>query len=278
MNSFFQNVFNFRKNVNIKKINDIIENYLRAILLSKGKKNCSSMAQEVDLKHDKLYKFLENASVTYPLLQKILFAIVLLVSRMFKGDLLIDDTSAPKPYAKKIENLGYERNGSLKLVVKSLTYVVAVWSNGVISIPFACLPWVRKKECKGVYKKKSELAIEIITKIVQEKIKFNFLLMDGAYSGNNTLSFLESIDIKYILRIPKSRTIQANGIIGQLQNHPNLKLNKNKRYKTIAAISYGTLRYFTVHKRKKAKTSKSNEKYETVYYVSNVELNPEEYI
>ena len=191
-------------------------------------------------------------------------------------ELVIDFTQQKKPYAYNIEQLCYDHNGCSNRVEKGLSIgVCAIISKNKL-IPIDFKNWIQKKICElaGIaYVKKNDLAKEII-KSLPTKIKYRYLLLDGAFATRDFLTFLIELDQKFIMRIASNRVIKTlDGVEAQLKEHSALKLKFNEKFKTVEGFYKGIRCFFTAHKRK----GKNGES-EIVFIVSNVEMAAKEYV
>jgi len=253
----------------VQKLKSIITNYAFSIILTKGSKNCSSMAEETGSSSKKLYKFHKEASSNFSIIKDHLIKKVAKHARNSKKKvLIIDPSNITKRFAKKIDRLAYDFNVIEKQVTKCLSFVAAAWTNGKITIPLDFLFWQNKKKVSPEnYKKKSELAIDLILQL-RGLIKFDYIALDGAFASLFMIDFFTRNNLDFVMRMPKNRVIVTrNGTKAQLKNHPALKLIRNERYKTISACYKGNWCYFTAHKRKTKKGSA-----EVVFIISSMNI------
>ncbi len=66
-------------------------NYIKALLLVKGKKNCKSMGREIQGSYDKLYNFLTKALLCLPHLKNLNLTIANFLAKRSKISFLIVD-------------------------------------------------------------------------------------------------------------------------------------------------------------------------------------------
>ena len=179
-----------------------------------------------------------------------------------------------KPHSKLLAGVWYIYDVIFHRTKKGFKAVVAVWSNGDVTIPIK-IEWLFSKEFVGDgYKNKTQIAINLILFCLRNNIKFSYALFDAHYSTIEMLKFLQKMKIKFIAKIPCNRKVKTkNGTFEILKNHPFLKLFRNKRSKKIRAIYYGMELYFSAHKRKNKKGE-----YCYVYIVSNIDLCPKAYL
>jgi hypothetical protein len=118
-----QRVKNFLKN-----INPLIRNYVIALIISKGRKNCASMSHSTGIPDTYLYNFLSHASDCIEDINKELVQIGKNKQTQDKSKraFAVDPSHIIKPYAKHIEKLCYDRTGTTKRTEKCLVPIFDV--------------------------------------------------------------------------------------------------------------------------------------------------------
>ena len=253
-----------------------VRTYVISLLFSVGRKNCSSMSSELGFSYNEIYRYFD----VFESQRKGIEAFLTYMVRCYateenQGVFITDCSQLIKRHAKKLENVCYDFNTSMKLVLKGMSCVTAAWTNGKVLIPLDFDFWIRKKELKDVskYKKKTSIAQDLMLKW-NKKIPFKYAALDGDYGNEYFLSFLHEYNLKYSARMPKDRIVTINGVTEKLKNHPFFKLVKNERYKTAKGTYKGIPAFFTCQKRKGVNGTK-----EIVFVVSNLEnLTPKEHI
>jgi len=250
------------------KIVELIKKYVLALLLTEGRKTCTTMSRTTKIPYATLYGFVRKADDTIPIMRNILLeeARQLLSNDKFT-DLVIDFSQQVKNYAQKIEKLGYDHNGCSNRTEKGLSIGVAALSGTNKCVPFDLEFWVQKKYAEGAYIKKTDLAIKMLEAAVQAGITYRYALLDGAFACLAVILTLERLKQQYFMRIPSNRVIEINGIKAKIKDQPQLKLLRNLRAKTVEAKYKGVPCFITAEKRKKRDGS-----YEIVYIISNVNL------
>lgn len=251
-----------------KKILSSFKIYILSLLLTITKKNCASMSRSTGFSYSSISNSLDCFISNKKAIQKYLISLIHLYSTKENPGVLISDSSQlMKPYARKIEGLGYDYNGCMKAVFRGITNTTLAWSNGKITIPIEFDFWISKKSIKkpNRYRKKTEIAKDQIFKW-KNKIPFKYVLLDGEYGNEEFIRFLKKNDILYSIRMACNRNVCINGIKAQLRNHITLKLVRNQKYKMAFGYYKGIPANFIAHKRKGKKGSK-----QIIFIVSNIE-------
>jgi SRSO17 transposase len=267
-----------QKNIKIIASNffNSTKKYVLCLLLSTGKKNCTSMALSLGVKYGSIREYFHDFKYQKEELKNFFIAIVNLYStKENPGIIIADSTQIAKLYGKKLEKLGYDFNNSLKSTVKGISAVTIVWTNGEIAIPLNFDYWIREKDLKDkeLYKKKTAITKELILEY-KHKIPFDYIALDGEYGTEDFLLFLGNNYLKYIMRIQKNRKVMINGILLKLKDHSMFQLKRNTRYVRAKGSYKGIYTNFISHKRK----GKNNSK-QIVFIASNIDgLTPKEYV
>lgn len=253
----------------LEVISKALIKYVFAITLSTKRKNCSAMSREIGIPKKHLYEvYRENAANT----EQIKSSLINKVKKYNKQKnlpsvLMIDAVIIRKWFAKEMESLAYDYDGVVGKSKQCLEPVVAAWTNTKITIPLDFTFWVNE-EAATIYKKKRELAEELILKL-KKSIDFDYVAMDGAFASEPMLRFCKKHLVNFCMRIARNRKIiSMDGTEAQLQNHPKLKFERNERYKTIKATYKGIECFFTAHKR----YSNSGKSWNIVYIVSSLNI------
>jgi hypothetical protein len=267
----FQRVINL-----LEKVNPLIRRYVVCLIVSDGRKNCANMARSVGLSPKPLYRYLANAESTSKETRKMLLqhAKQTRIDKITRA-LIVDPTNFNKRYAKKIDNLCYDKDGCTKHVEYGLTPVYAAIADKNVKIPLCLDFWVQQKITgKKKYRSKARITIELISSLVKDGLEFDFVSLDGAFAAPDMFSYFKENSLKFIMRIPRNRCItKKDGSRIQLKNCPELKLLRNEREKTIQATLHGDTYFFTAQKRKC-----KNAGWEVVFLVSNMDLKAKEQV
>ena len=125
-----------------KKVNQFISSstkkYIAALLISRGRKNCFSMSYELGIPYSSIYRFLDPKCFNEKAFKNYLISMVHIHATKENPGVLVSDCSQIiKLFSKKLSCIGYDRNGSIKLVVKGISCVTLAWTNGKIIIPLS---------------------------------------------------------------------------------------------------------------------------------------------
>jgi hypothetical protein len=193
-------------------------------------------------------------------------------SKNNEGWLILDDTFLSKIFSKLLEGVCILFNNSMSRPERGLCIVVLAWSNGKVTIPIA-FDWYFPKEITGDwYQQKSKIAEKLISEYCK-KVPYKYFLADAHYATKNLIPFMCRKNIKFVMKIPRSRKVKTKKFNIQLKLNPALKLLRNQRSAKIFAEYANCDLYFSVQKRKD-----KNGEYSTVFLVSNMNLKAKEYL
>ena len=252
----------------IKKLDSSVKKYLinysLGLILTQGKKFCTKIAQTLGLSHDSIYRFLSQTNLLVGLFPKLQVNVANYCSKENPGWLIIDDTTISKLFSKVLEGVAWMYNSSLGRSNKGLCLVVIAWSNDLVTIPLGFKWYFRKNIAQDQYKKKIELAQELIEEFYT-KVSFEYFLADGLYSSKAMYHFLCAKGIKFEMRIASNRKVVYRGINEQIKKHKFIRLRRNERSRTLSVKINGLNLYLTIQKR----INRNNE-YDIVYQISNI--------
>lgn len=260
-----QRVINLLENVNL-----VIRTYVVCLILSGGRKNCADMARSVGISPKPLYAYLSNATAHSNEIENILFAYANETRiKGIKRTLVLDPTAIIKRYASSIENLCHDRDGCTRHVERCLVPIYASIVDENVKIPLCLDFWVQQKVTgKKRYKSKVKITQALIAYLKRKGLEFDFVSLDGAFPTPDMFVFFKKNNLKFIMRIPRSRCITTqDGKRMQLKHCPGLKLKRNAREKTMQAELQGDMYFFTAHKRQCKGGG-----WEVVFLVSNMDL------
>ena len=128
------------------------------------------------------------------------------------GDLIIDDSACPKPYALHTEGAVQQYAGIAKGVIRCNTFVAAVWAGQSHYFPVQIATY-RPEKCFPLgkddpnFRSKIQLAQELITYTIQQGIPFRDVLFDSWYLGKGFLRFLHEKNLTWISEPKSSHTV-----------------------------------------------------------------------
>lgn len=226
--------------------------YVAGLLSSAQRKTCLSMAKKLGVSSSKLQRILgDKNNISSMTSMLISLANRMIQERKCEGYLIIDDTTHGKPYAKNIPGLAKIYCSSLRQYLTGFKGVWIVWTDGIIAIPLAMLPWYGKDAFgRGPgYQKKAELARKIIIGII-DRIDCCEVLADAFYCSQEMIDFFEQFNLHFCMRIPSNRKIS------RVRDQKGMKLNLNKsfrpkrnsRTKTTAGYINGKRIFITAYK------------------------------
>jgi len=245
-----------------------IKNYVLGLFICVGKKNCNTISTAMGVSYYSVYRsFWHFKRRKKEILNYFINLVHLHATKENPGILVVDSTQIKKMYSKKSDLICYDRNGSMKTVLKGISCVVAAWTNGRIVIPLLFDFWVREKDITDdrKYRKKTEISKELILEL-KDKIPFAYAALDGDYGNEEFLLFLYTCRLKFSVRMPSNRKVVIGVIEENLKKHPALRLVRNERYKKVQGFYKGTPVIIVAHKRKG-----KNDKKQVVFIVSNIQ-------
>ena len=258
----------------ILKVPKKISLHVFLLIMSKERKNYASMARENNIPYRQVYIEKEDAeNYTKECMQYLQELIKSKATKDKPGHLIIDFTLLEKHFAQKIPSITYDYDGTKKRVAKGFSAGFVFWSNDEMTIPFDYALWLRKKDLGELYKKKTEIAQDLILLTQKNEIPIHEVRLDGAFASVDMIKFLIQKEIHFTMRIPANRVIETKTEKNQLAKHSELQMQRNEKFKTIQASYKGFTLYFTAQKR-----NACNNKKEIVFIVSDIKRTPKEHV
>lgn len=218
--------------------------YPVALLLSTSpRKSCESMAVIAKVSGDKLCRILKEKTVTT-------YDLINLAKKVLLGKtyLVIDDTIIEKIYSKIIEGACDNYDSSDGITYRSLCSITAVLTDGKTVIPIDQELWLSAEFAKNEYKKKWEIAHEIIARIRAE-IPIHMLIADGLYATENMLKKCLSLGIFFEMRFHSNRVLEYKGNKVAIRGIKDLELKGRRSARTKLGIWKEMILHFTSVKR-----------------------------
>lgn len=254
MHSPCPKLFDLEFQVN-RKTQRALTRYLGGLVLYPGKKNCSAIARASNSNHDSVYDFFEFNIEEKVILQSFLNAAFSSLP-LDKGVwyINIDETMIEKVFSKMIEGVAYNWSSTHSNTIKGFSVVVAVITNGKITIPITFKTWYSSKDFPDRHKTRIELAQDIMLEIHRKADGIMFL-MDGAFSSEGMLSFCQKHKIMYCMRFHSNKKVIINGNEDQLRKHDGIKMSSRKKGRLVEGY-YKGLKVFIVAFKRKEKSGK----------------------
>ncbi len=148
--------------------------YIAGLLLLDRRQNGTRMASWLPLRyHDAINRLLRTHQIFSRSLMKMVIA---WAKRVGKGHLSLDDVVVEKPFSKLCNWMGWTYSTTHQRKVFDFHVVVLMFCCGCWRIPVAYRLWRPKAKCRPKnYRKKSQLAWEMIVEVVTEGLKLTIL-------------------------------------------------------------------------------------------------------
>lgn len=235
--------------------------YFHGLLFTLGKKNCSNLAKEMNVSHDKMNRLLKHSAHQIKSTNWFASEVLKLVPKE-TSYILFDDTFLSKIYSKQTEGVDLSFDGSTGKPSMGLTMITVIYIRDMIKNAIDAAPYVTKTMAEASYKSKTEISIEILKRLVNE-ISIGMFLADAHYATIPMLRFLNEIKLPFLMKFPKTRVVTIHGEKGQLTKI--FRLRKNAHFQCVKGTYDATDCYFYAFK-----TSCGN----TKYLISNQKMEP----
>lgn len=127
-----------------------------------------------------------------------------LVNRQ-QGVLILDDTTLDKLYSRKIELVGYHWSGKHHRVVKGISLVNLVWSDGDRTIPCDYRIYDSSKNLT-----KNDHFLALLEVAAQRGFQPRCVLFDGWYSSLDNLKRIRDLGWRWLTRFKKNRQVNRD--------------------------------------------------------------------
>jgi hypothetical protein len=164
------------------------------------------------------------------------------------------------------------RDGATGQIASGLSAVVLGWSDCEGFIPLDHEFWFPKELIQDGYLTKHHIAQKLILRY-KDVVKTHGIVMDGLYSQVNMINFLNDHGISFEMKMHANRVIEFQGLKRQVQHHPQLRLIRNNRGKTIQVLWQHITLFVTVEKMKNRNGSVAYR-----YLMSNQDWPPRQHI
>jgi hypothetical protein len=258
----------------IFKVSKKISLHVALMIMSSERKNYTAIARSTGVKYHKAY--VKKYDIEEYIEESVKFLHLIIKNRASQAKkcfLILDFTLLRKQFSKHIPFVTYDHDGVEKRVNKGFSAAFSCWSDGKVTIPFDFSLWLRKKDAGELYIKKNDVVKKLIKLAQQYEIPFDEVRLDGAFATEDMIKFFVEECIHFTMRMPKNRVVKSSDEEYQLMNHPQLKMMRNQKFKTISASYKGIPLYFTAQKR-----NGNNDKKEIVFIVSDVQRSAKEHV
>ena len=194
--------------------------YLSGILLEHRRLSIQSIAAKLPLAdYGRLQYFVSESKWSTEELNETRLAYIKgkrLLAATSEGDLIIDDSACPKPYALHTEAAVPQYAGIAKGVIRCHTFVAAVWAGPDHYFPVQIATY-RPESCfpQGKddpnFRSKIQIAQELVTYTIDHDIPFRDVIFDSWYLGKGFLQFLREKDLTWITEAKGSHKVCYRG-------------------------------------------------------------------
>ena len=133
-----------------------------------------------------------------------------------EGDLIIDDSACPKPYARHTEGAEIQYAGINGDTIRCNTFVAAVWAGVSHYFPVQIATY-KPERCFSLgkddpaFRSKIQLAQELIDYTIRQGIPFRDVIFDSWYLAQDLLRFLHKQDRTWISEAKATITVSYRG-------------------------------------------------------------------
>ena len=216
------------------------------------------MARSSGQSHDTITRMLNGSTNSIASANQLLEGLAESAIDKKKALFVFDDTLLAKIFAKHIEGLDKGFDGSTGQPSLGIRFVTGMVCDDLHSMPMSARQHVNKALAGINYKTKVALAIELIEQFLPY-IFPQIVLMDAHYFSKEMVEYLMNKKLKFLMKIPKNRTVVIKGKVAILKDV--FKLYKNQKYATQAGIYDGHAVFFHAVKCDKTKR--------VLYYIGN---------
>ncbi|MDQ3633144.1 MAG: transposase [Acidobacteriota bacterium] len=183
----------------MKQMLDIYSDYLLASFSQTSATGLSRLMNG-EISHDQVTRFLSSEMKT----SKDLWQLVKPYQRKIQsetGVLIIDDSIEEKPYTDENDIICWHWDHSKGRNVKGINFISSMYQNGGVSLPvnFRLVEKTEKyidkktrKEKRRSAVSKNELAREMISQVIKNKVEFQFILFDVWFGSKENLVFIKT--------------------------------------------------------------------------------------
>jgi hypothetical protein len=230
--------------------------YITGLLLLDRRQNGTRIADWLPVRaHDAINRLLRTHTIsTRGLMETV---INWAKSLSITGYLAMDDVVVEKPFSRCVPWVGWTYSTSQKRKVRGMHIVVLLWCAGCWRIPVAFRLWRPKTCCRAKnYRKKTQLAWDMISEVYQKGLGITYITGDTLYSGGWLVKKINRLGLTWVgVLHPRTTVIYCNRRWSAASLGESLKLKWRKhlqlRARSIVAYlpKYGTLRLVVTRNR-----------------------------
>jgi hypothetical protein len=171
--------------------------YITGLLLLDRRQNGTRIADWLPARaHDAINRLLRTHSISTRALMK---AIRHWAKHLGSGYLAIDDVVVAKPFCWLNPWIGWTYCTSERRKVRGFHVVVLLWCTGAWRIPVAFRLWRPKKNCHPKrYRKKAELAWEMIVEVLPDGLEIEYIAGDTFYTASWLTKKINRLGLKWV--------------------------------------------------------------------------------
>lgn len=171
--------------------------YVVGLLLLDRRQNGTRIADWLPARaHDALNRLVCKHAVSTRALMKVIIA---WGKDLGIGYLAIDDVVVDKPFTKHNPWVGWTYSTTQKRQVLGFHVVVLLWCVGCWRIPVAFRLWRPKKSCRSKnYRKKTQLAWEMVVEVYQQGLDIAYVSFDARYTAGWLTKKIDRLGLKWV--------------------------------------------------------------------------------
>jgi Transposase DDE domain len=223
-----------------------IQKYSVALVTSLGSsKNSSAVAREIGVDQSTASRFLQIVGFDETEFKP-------MIARLFGNkslNFVVDDSVISRRYAKDTEGTSSMVDQSTKTFTNGCKIVVGGLTDGKFFLPICFEQWIAQFILGDAYRKTTDIAKSLISKLLDLTINVKCFVMDGLYFSEEFIQWLHNKNLKFVIKAKTTTSVLYKGEKIQLKNCKDLRLNSNQSAKTIVAEWAGKMWYFTAVRR-----------------------------
>lgn len=156
--------------------------YVSGLILLDRRQNSTRMADWLPARaHDALNRLLRTESFSS---RMVMGAVRNWASRLGRGYLALDDVVVAKPFSCRNAWIGWTYSTAERRKVRGYHVVVVLWCSGLWRIPVPFRLWRPRTSCApGKYRKKSQLAWEMLLEVGMSELDIAYVALDTHHSS-----------------------------------------------------------------------------------------------